>query len=170
MIHSASFRATGSDIAASAWVSSAGLCLRTRSMTFSSASASACEVDDVVATAAGTAGLRVWAGGKAACWRVAGSITGVFAAGEPGDALFLAVFLAVSLAAGVVLRTTLRAIGRDFGSGPLDVAASAAQADNPTASARLVAHAVDRKAAAREEGVTTFLRGESFGRSNSRSI
>jgi hypothetical protein len=40
--------------------------------------------------------------------------------------------------------------------------ASAANADNPTASARLVANAVDRNAAARREGFTAFLRGESF--------
>jgi len=43
-IHSASFCATGSDIAASAWVASAGWCLRTNSITFSSASVSAREV------------------------------------------------------------------------------------------------------------------------------
>src|ERR1700733_16028245 len=91
MIHSASFLATGSDIAASAWVASAGLCLRTRSMTPSSASASACEVDDVAATAAGTAGLRACTGGRAACWRVAGSIIGALAAGEPGGGLFFTV-------------------------------------------------------------------------------
>jgi len=44
------------------------------------------------------------------------------------------------------------------------VAASAVHADNPTASARLVAKAVDRNAAARADGVTAFLRGESFNR------
>ena len=77
----------------------------------------------------------------------------------------------VFLAFGVVLDTTLRAIGRGFGSGTFFLAAaSAAHADNPTASARLVAHTIDRKAAARENWVTTFLRGESFGRSSSRSI
>jgi hypothetical protein len=71
----------------------------------------------------------------------------------------------------MVLGTTLRATGRGFGSGTFGfAAASAAQADNPTASARLVANTVDRKAAAREDGVTTFLRGESLGRSSSRSI
>ena len=63
------------------------------------------------------------------------------------------------------------AIGRDFGSGTFGFsAASAADADNARASARLVAHTVDRKAAARQDGVTTLLRGESFGRSSSRSI
>ena len=36
-------------------------------MTFSSASASACEVDDVAATAAGMVGLRAGAGGNVAC-------------------------------------------------------------------------------------------------------
>src|SRR5664279_582178 len=75
MIHSASFLATGSDIAAAAWVASAGLCLRTSSMTFSSASVSAFDVDDVAATAAGVTGLRE-GGGKAACWRVAGAKAG----------------------------------------------------------------------------------------------
>src|ERR1700724_1468247 len=95
MIHSASFFATGSDIAASAWVASAGLCLRTRSMTFSSASVSACEVDDVAATAAVAGGLRAGGGGKAACLRVAGSIAGAKAATG-------AVILAAALAAGAV--------------------------------------------------------------------
>jgi len=42
--------------------------------------------------------------------------------------------------------------------------ASAAMVDNPTASARLVAKAVDRNAAARADWVTSFLRGESFNR------
>src|SRR5258706_14714435 len=84
MIHSASFLATGSDIAAAVCVASAGLCLRTSSMTFSSASASACEVDDVAAMAAGGGGLR--AGGKAACWRVAGAKAGAGVAA--GGALF----------------------------------------------------------------------------------
>src|SRR5947207_15898497 len=70
MIHSASLRATGSMIAASAWVASAGLCSRTSSLTFSNASVSAFEVDEVAATAAAGGGLRT--GGRAACWRVAG--------------------------------------------------------------------------------------------------
>ena len=61
-------------IAACACVASAGLRLRTSSMTFSSASLSACEVDDVAATAAGTDGLR--GAGRAACWRVAGASAG----------------------------------------------------------------------------------------------
>src|SRR5437868_6628167 len=205
MIHSASFLATGSDIAAAVWVASAGLCLRTRSMTFSSASVSACEVDDVAATAAGGGGLRAGAGGKAACWRVAGARAGVgvaaaflgaaFAAGAragagvAADAIFLAttftagarmgpgvakgaMFLAAAFVAGAVilvdaLGTTLRAIGRGFGSGTVGVAqASAANTDNPTASARLVANAVDRNGAARNDGVTAFLRGESLNRSS----
>src|SRR6202011_5827489 len=94
MIHSASFFATGSDIAASVCVASAGLCLRTRSMTFSSASVSACEVDDVAATAAGAGGLRA-GGGKAACWRVAGARAGAaVAAGATGPAFLAAVFAA----------------------------------------------------------------------------
>src|ERR1700737_1874140 len=98
MIHSASFLATGSDIAASAWVASAGLCLRTSSMTFSSASVSGCEGDegDAMAAVAG-----------------AGAVTGmvllaaVLAAGAVvlGDVLLAEVLLAE------VLGTTLRAIG-----------------------------------------------------------
>src|SRR5258705_7098167 len=184
MIHSASFLATGSDIAAAVCVASAGLCLRTSSMTFSSASASACEVDDVAAMAAGGGGLR--AGGKAACWRVAGAKAG---AGVAAGATFLAatftagaragagvavgtIVLATVLVAGAVflaeaLGTTLRATGRGFGSGTVGVAeASAANTDNPTASTRLVANAVDRNAAARNDGVTAFLRGESVNRSS----
>src|SRR5258705_5037536 len=92
MINSAIFLATGSDIAAAVCVASAGLCLRTSSMTFSSASASACEVDDVAATAAGGGGLRAGAGGKAACWRVAGAKTGAGVA--PGATFFAATFTA----------------------------------------------------------------------------
>jgi hypothetical protein len=67
--------------------------------------------------------------------------------------------------------TTLRAIGRGFGNGTFGLAAaSAAKADNPTASVRLVASAVVRNAAARADRVTAFLRGESFNRSRFRSI
>jgi hypothetical protein len=128
-------------------------------MTFSSASVSACEVDDVVAmAAAGGGGLR--GGGKAACWRVAG------APGAAGAVVLSAVF-----AAGVVLGAALRAIGRGLGNGTFcgvarasPAQASPANADNPTASARHVVSAVDRNAAARLDGVTAFLRGESFNR------
>src|ERR1700682_1535718 len=99
MIHSASFLATGSDIAAAVWLASAGLCLRTSSMTFSSASVSARgggevgaprarEVDEVAATAAG-GGLRA-GGGKAACRRVAGAKAGATGAGIATGAVFLA--------------------------------------------------------------------------------
>src|SRR6266403_1109022 len=185
MIHSASFLATGSDIAAAVCVASAGLCLRTSSMTFSSASVSACEVDDVAATAAG-GGLRAGAGAKAACWRAAGAKAG---AGVAAGAIFLAAaftagawvgagvaagatFFAAVLGAGAILLvealgTTLRPMGRGFGSGTVGVAqASAANTDNPTASAKLVANAVDRNAAARNDGVTAFLRRESLNRSS----
>src|SRR5882672_12912072 len=120
MIHSASFLATGSDIAASAWVASAGFFLRTSSMMFSSASVSACEVDDVAATAAGTVGRRAGAG--AACWRVAGAKAG--AAAAAAGAATGAVVFAAALAAGrgsfaAVLGTRVRAIGRGFGNGTL---------------------------------------------------
>jgi hypothetical protein len=61
--------------------------------------------------------------------------------------------------------TTLRAIGRGFGNGTLGFAeASVGNADNPSATARLVANAVDRNAAARAKKVTAFLRGESLNR------
>jgi len=66
--------------------------------------------------------------------------------------------LAVVAAAAVA--TLLRAIGRGFGSGTFG-AASAGIA-NVTTSARHVAKAVDRNAAARTVRVTAFLRGESF--------
>src|ERR1700694_1002652 len=178
MIHSASFLATGSDMAASACVASAGLCLRTSSMTFSSPSLSACEVDDVAATAAGVGGWRAGGGGRAACWRVAGAIAGaavatgavILAAVFAADAVVLAVvvvlvevvFLAEVVFLMEVLGTTLRAIGRGFGNGTFGFAqACPASADNPSASARLVARAVDRDAAARSDGVTAFPDGES---------
>jgi hypothetical protein len=83
-----------------------------------------------------------------------------------------AVFIAARMVVLVeALGAMLRAIGRGFGNGTFGVAqASAATADNTTASARLVANAVDRNAAAREDGGTAFLRGESFNRSIPRSI
>src|SRR6266705_820564 len=120
MIHSASFLATGSDIAAAVWFASAGLCLRTSSMTFSSASVSACEVNDVAATAAGCGGLRAGAGGKAECCRVAGAKAGP---GVAAGTIFLAaVFVAGAVFLAEALGTTLRAIGRGFGSGTVGVA------------------------------------------------
>jgi len=81
--HSASFLATGSEIAASAWVASSGRCLRISSMTFSSVSRSAFEVDDVAAMAAGATDLRAGVG-VAARWRAggAGAATG---GGSEGD-------------------------------------------------------------------------------------
>jgi hypothetical protein len=146
-------------------------------MTFSSASVSACDVDDVAATAAGVGGLR--AGGKAACWRVAGMIAaaagGAAATGRPvaaGRAAAAGEFLAAVVARGVVLGTTLRAIGRGFGNGILAFgeASAAAHAANPTASARVVVIAVDRNAAARAEGGTAFLCIESRIGGRPRSI
>ena len=150
-----------------------GFCLRTSSMTFSSASLSACEVDDVAATAAGATCLR--GGGKAACWRVAGARTGGAGAGAArrrSRACGRRCAPRCAAACAVDLGTTLRAIGRGFGSGTFGLAqASSGKAASPTASARLVASAVDRKAAARAEGITAFLcGGESFNRSSLRSI
>jgi hypothetical protein len=125
--------------------------LRTSSITFSSASVSAREVDDVAAIAAGVDGLRA-GGGNAACWRVAGVRTA-----EAGAAAvsLAAVFGSDAVFFAAVLDATWRAIGRGFGNGTFGLAhASAAQADKPTVSARLVANAVDRNAAAREDEVT----------------
>src|ERR1700722_4460005 len=92
-----------------------------RSMTFSSASVSACEVDDVAATAAGVVGLRA-GGGTAACCREAGASTGgtITAGGAVG-------FAAV-LAAGVVLGTTPCAVGCVLGDEPFFLAAASAVA------------------------------------------
>jgi hypothetical protein len=103
---------------------------------------------------------------------VAASIAGAPPEGAVGSPVFPAMFFALGVVFSLdVAGTALRVIGRGFGSGTFGLtAASAAHADNPTASARPVAHIVDRKAAAREDWVTTFLRGESFGRSSSRSI
>jgi hypothetical protein len=120
--------------------------------------------------AAGVTGLRA-GGGKAACWRVAGASVAGEAAGAAG---------AVARGAGAVFTaalvagfgTALRAIGRGFGSGTFGLAqASAVIMDKPTASARLVASAVERNAVALMERVTAFLcGGESFKRSSLRSI
>src|SRR2546421_422426 len=132
MIHSASFLATGSDIVASIWVASSGLRWRISSMTFSIASVSAFEVDEVAATAAG------------ATWR--------------GVLLLTVILLAVEL--GTKLRAIGRGFGR--GALGLAAQAFVASADKPTASVRLVAKAVDRNAAARTRRFTAFLRCESF--------
>jgi hypothetical protein len=76
---------------------------------------------------------------------------------------------AVVAAACAVFGTILRAIGRGFGSGTFGLAqASVVNPDNPSASARLVANAVDRSAAVRM--FTAFLRGESFKGRSHRSI
>jgi hypothetical protein len=68
-----------------------------------------------------------------------------------------------------VTGTRWRAIGRGFGNGTLVLAiASTVKAsnpkDNPKPSARLVANAVDRNAAARAGRVTAIPNGESFNR------
>src|SRR5579872_1003676 len=127
MIHSASLRATGSEIDASACVASPGLCLRTSSMTFSSASLSLCEVDEVAATAAGVTGLRGGIAGSPARSRGAGAI-------GTAEAMLAVIFGAAALAAvgdrftgaaaGIVLGTTLRAIGRGLGRGTFLVISS----------------------------------------------
>jgi hypothetical protein len=77
-----------------------------------------------------------------------------------------------ALVCAVDFGTTLRAIGRGFGMGTFGLAqASKGNTASPAASTRLVASAVDRKAAARAEGITAFLcGGESFNRSSLKSI
>ena len=85
------------------------------------------------------------------------SIAGVIAAAEAGAAAvsLAAVFGSDAVFFAAVLDATWRAIGRGFGNGTFGLAhASAAQADKPIVSARLVANAVDRNAAAREGEVT----------------
>ena len=130
-------------------------------MTFSSASLSDCEVDDVAATAAGCHRFarRRRQGGMLARrrrqWR----------GGRPGQGATWSPPSRFGVRAAD-FGTALRAIGRGFGSGTFGLAqASGAMADKPTVSARLVASAVDRNAAARAERVTVFLcGGESFNR------
>src|ERR1700679_2375886 len=113
-------------------------------MTFSRASLSSAEVEEVAAMAAGTAGLRAAGGGNAACWRVAGAIAalGSVEGTEVTLAADLEVVFAAALSAvfSVFLATTLRAIGRAFGIGILClVAVSLAHACDPTISASVVA-------------------------------
>src|SRR3954465_5435969 len=109
MIHSASFRATGSEIVAAALVASPALRLRTSSITVSSVSLSACEVEEVAATAAGVTGLR-----GAACWRGAGARTGA-ATGLAGAGA-VGLTMAVAAGAGAVFGTEPPAVGVDFGA------------------------------------------------------
>lgn len=155
-------------------------------MTFSRASLSEVDVEDVEATAAGTVGLRAAAGGSAACWRVAGAIAALGTADAAGATVGLSVVLGEALSAVFsafsVLGTTLRAIGRAFGIGTLCLAAacfvvaclvavsflvsvSFATACAPMMSAsvvaKVVAMAVERRAAARADRITAFLCGES---------
>ena len=148
---------------ASAWVASAGLCLRTSSMTFSSASVSACEVDDVAATAArGGGGLRGGGRGRMLARRWGEACADAAAATEGSLAAVFARFWP-----RLGLGTTLRAIGLGFGSGTFS---GVAQASPPTPTIPRQApgmsprSAVDRNAAARLDGVTAFLRGGSFNR------
>src|SRR5262245_30962111 len=129
-------------------------------MTFSSASLSACEVDEVAATAAGVMGLRAATdGGRGGA---PSGVAGPACAVRTGAAVVLlsALFGAAGVIADVVTGMTWRAIGRGFGSGILGAAST--EPDSIVASARHVAKAVDRNAAARTVRVTAFLRGESF--------
>src|SRR5262245_50443334 len=99
-------------------------------MTFSSVSLSACDVDDVAATAAGATCLRGL--GRAACWRVAGARTGGAEAGAAAAAGAWVAACAGVLAAAD-LGTVVRAIGRGFGRGIFGLAqASSGSAASPT--------------------------------------
>src|SRR5690348_9600959 len=69
-------------------------------MTFSNVSASACEVEEVAATAAGVTGFRSAGGGSAACWRVAGARIGAIDIGVPSEAVVLTALLAEADPAG----------------------------------------------------------------------
>lgn len=152
-------------MAASAWVAPAASCLRTNSMTFSTAAASACEVEDVAATAACGGTLRT--GGKAACWRGAGVNTagraGTLAEGTSNRAGVTARIRGAG--AAVVLESggtdacgaVLRPLGRGFGKGTGCLAqAPSENAERATPIAKLVANAVDRKAAERLAEITAF--------------
>src|SRR5580658_5024331 len=103
MIHSASFLATGSEIDASTWVASSGLCLRIRSMTFSRESISSFDVDELAAIAAGATGLRAGVG-LATRWRTAGA--GAAIAGG-SEVIVLSLAGAVAGEGGVVFGTVL---------------------------------------------------------------
>src|SRR5262245_949915 len=78
-------------------------------MTVSSVSLSACEVEEVAATAAGVTGLR-----GAACWRVAGASTGAAIGFAGAGAAGLTV--AVAAGAGAALGAGLWAVCCDFGA------------------------------------------------------
>jgi hypothetical protein len=92
---------------------------------------------------------------------VAGAIAvlGAVDVAEAAGAVDLDVVLApLSAVFSVDFGTALRAIGRGFGKGTLCFAAgSFARAYDPSASASVLAIAVERKAAARTERVTAFL-------------
>jgi hypothetical protein len=107
--------------------------------------------------------LRAGGGGKAACWRVAGASAGAGAA--RGSAVLVAAVLVacvvLAVALGAVLGTMLRAIGRGLGNGTFGLVGVWASADNPMASTRLVARAVDRNAAVLRKEITACFRGES---------
>ena len=129
----------------------AAFCLRTSSMTFSSASLSACEVDDVAATAAGVDLLarRRQGGMLAGRGRRRRGVGARPAPRQPSRGWRGAAAVACAAVSG-------RRCGRSAAAsaGELLAAAEApsGKAASPTASARLVASAVDRKAAARAEG------------------
>jgi hypothetical protein len=84
---------------------------------------------------------------------------------------FAPVFTAGRVFFAAVWGTPWRVIGRGLGNGTLGwAAASTANADNPTASAKLVAKAVVRNAAALADRVTSFLGGESSKHSSFKCI
>lgn len=121
-------------------------------MAFPSAALSACDVEEVAATAAGVMCRRAAAeGGRG------GAAAGMFAVCCRAACLSESRGVALVMAE-VVAGAAFRAIGRGLGNGTLAGAAVA----RPATSTRQVARAVDRNAAARMVRVTAFLRGESF--------
>ncbi|MCD0419831.1 hypothetical protein LOC51_21665 [Rubrivivax sp. JA1024] len=116
--HSASLRATGSVMVLATSVASPGFCLRTSSITFSSAPASAAEVDAVAATAERFAGLcSVAAGGRCriGSTAAAGLVTASFVDGRgSGTGRDCAAAFGA-----------LRATGLGFGSGTFEAASAA---------------------------------------------
>src|SRR5262249_54862280 len=150
------FFATGSDIADSCCVASSGRCLRTNSMTFSSAPRSSLDVDVVAATAAGATGLRAGVGAVTRC-RAGGAAVAI-GAGIRAVVFSLAPAVARG-ASGALFGVTVRATGRAFGIGTLDLAgAGSARADNPGASDRLAVKitAVHRSGTRKRGGTASF--------------
>ena len=163
-------------------VASAGLCLRTSSMTFSSASLSACEVDGrrcnrcrrrrLARIGQGgmlaRCGREQWRrrGGRGRCRR-GGCRRGMGGGGRAGVCS-----RAWRGRLGSSLGTTLRAIGRGFGNGTFGLAqASAADGSQPHGQRQARRQCRRSQGSCAGDGVTAFLCGDkSVNRSSLRSI